>query len=67
VNHAGRTSRLVRGVSLGGLELVDDGLREHTGGDLLLEQDVEFGVSSTLGLGQSEVNYEDGSGSRSAS
>ena len=62
MHHAGGTSRLVGGVSLGGLELVDNGLGEHTGGNLLLEQDVEFGVSSTLGLGQTEVDCgeEDG-------
>jgi hypothetical protein len=57
VDHTGSTSRLLSSVSLGSLELVDDGLGEHTGGNLLLEQDVEFGVSSTLGLGQSEVDY----------
>ena len=53
------TSDTGSGVSLGGLELVDLGRLELSGGHSVLEEDVELSVRSSLGLGESEVGPDE--------
>ena len=53
------STSVVGGISLGGLELVDFGLAEKTGGDLALKQDVELSVCPASGLGQTEVDCDE--------
>lgn len=48
------SSSVVGGVPLGGLELVDLGLAEKTGGDLALKEDIELSVGPASGLGETE-------------
>lgn len=51
------TPGVIRGISLGGLELVDHGLAEEPSGDLLLKEDVELSVGPAGGFGETEVDY----------